>query len=131
MRYLLDANAVIALLNGKTPKLTKHVRLHKPADIGISSIVIYELFYGAFKSQRSKHNVDLVDNLRFEILEFDKEDARHAGEIRAILANKGTPVGPYDVLLAGQARARHITLITHNTKEFKRIPGLSIEDWEC
>lgn len=75
-------------------------------------------------------NVNLVDSLPFEVLEFDREDARQAGEIRATLALKGTPIGTYDVLIAGQAKARDLILVTHNTREFKRIRGLRIEDWE-
>lgn len=130
MRYLLDTNAVIALLNGKNPRLAGRVRDFKPADIGISSIIAHELFYGAFKSQRAVQNVALVDSLRFEVLAFDQEDARHAGQIRAALAIKGKSIGPYDVLIAGQARARSLILITHNTAEFKRVAQLQIEDWE-
>ena len=75
------------------------------------------------------HNVALVDSLQFEVLEFDREDARQAGQIRAQLALKGTPIGPYDVLIAGQAKARKLILVTGNTDEFKRVAGLSIEDW--
>jgi tRNA(fMet)-specific endonuclease VapC len=71
-----------------------------------------------------------VDALRFAVLEFDQEDGRQAGEIRAHLASKGTPIGPYDVLIAGQAKARKLTLVTHNTIEFKRVPGLKVEDWK-
>lgn len=130
MRYLLDANAVIALLNDKDSRLAQRARQNKPGDIGISAIVSHELFYGAFKSQRAARNVTLVDSLQFEVLEFDKEDSRQAGEIRAALAVKGMPIGPYDVLIAGQAMARNLILITHNTDEFGRVPGLQIEDWE-
>lgn len=130
MRYLLDANAVIALLNDKDSRLAQRARQNKPGDIGISAIVSHELFYGAFKSQRAARNVTLVDSLQFEVLEFDKEDSRQAGEIRAALAVKGMPIGPYDVLIAGQAVARNLILITHNTDEFGRVPGLQIEDWE-
>jgi len=71
-----------------------------------------------------------IDRLFFEILDFDPEDARHAGEVRAQLALAGTPIGPYDVLIAGQALARSLTLVTHNMREFQRVVGLSIEDWE-
>ena len=71
-----------------------------------------------------------VDALQFPVLEFDHDDARHAGEVRAHLATKGTPIGPYGVLIAGQARARKLTLVTHNTTEFKRVPGLKVEDWK-
>ena len=75
-------------------------------------------------------NLARVDARQFEVLEFDREDARQAGEIRASLARAGLPIGSYDVLIAGQAKARGLTLITHNTKEFSRVEGLKIEDWE-
>jgi tRNA(fMet)-specific endonuclease VapC len=130
IRYLLDTNAVIGLLNSSNSSLAKRARQHQPLEIGVSSIVIYELFYGAFKSQRSKHNVGLVDSLQFEILDFDKEDAKHSGEIRALLASQGKPIGPYDVLIAGQARARQLTLVTNNTEEFSRVSHLNIENWQ-
>ena len=129
MKYLLDANAVIALLNGNEA-VSGRLRQHRPADIGISSIVAHELFYGAFKSQRGERNVALVDALQFEVLEFDKEDARQAGEIRATLARQGLPIGPFDVLIAGQAKARGLTLVTRNMGEFRRVADLVVEDWE-
>ncbi len=129
MRYLLDANAVIGLLNDKNSSTAKRARLHKPSDIGISAIVAHELFYGAYKSRRQEHNIALIDNLYLEIVDFDKEDARQSGEVRAALAIKGTPIGPYDVLIAGQAKARNLILVTSNSNEFRRVPGLHIECW--
>jgi tRNA(fMet)-specific endonuclease VapC len=130
MRYLLDANAIIALLNDITSPIARRVRRHAPRDFGVSAVVIHELYYGAFKSQRVEQNVARVDALQFSVLEFDEEDARQAGQISAHLAAKGTPIGPYDVLIAGQARARELTLVTHNTSEFQRVPGLKVEDWK-
>jgi tRNA(fMet)-specific endonuclease VapC len=130
MKYLLDANAVIALLNDGSSRTARQARRHDPGDVGISAIVIHELYYGAFKSQRTARNVALVDALQFEVLELDQGDAKEAGAIRALLAARGTPIGPYDVLIAGQARARALTLVTRNTSEFARVPGLRIEDWE-
>jgi tRNA(fMet)-specific endonuclease VapC len=130
MLYLLDANAIISLLNEKSSNLAERARSHQPGEIAISAIVIHELFYGAFKSRRRDLNVALVDSLQFAVLEFDKEDAREAGEIRALLAAKGATIGPYDVLIAGQAKARELILITHNTKEFNRVPDLLTEDWQ-
>jgi tRNA(fMet)-specific endonuclease VapC len=130
MRYLLDANAIIALLNDTTSPIAKHVRRHTPRDFAVSAVVIHELYYGAFKSQRVERNVARVDALQFSVLEFDEEDARQAGQIRAHLALKGTPIGPYDVLIAGQAMARELTLVTHNAREFQRVPGLKVEDWK-
>lgn len=128
-RYLLDTNVVIGLLNADDSGLARRVRRHKPAAVCISSIVAHELFYGAFKSRRQSRNVALVDSLQFEVLDFDKEDARQAGEIRAALAASGTPIGPYDVLIAGQAKARGLTLVTANVEEFKRVGGLRVENW--
>lgn len=129
-RYLLDTNAVIGLLKTADSRLARRARRHKPSAVCISSIVAHELFYGAFKSQRKARNVALVDGLQFEVLEFDKEDARQVGEIRAALASSGTPIGPYDVLIAGQAKARDMVLVTRNVPEFKRVAGLRIENWE-
>jgi tRNA(fMet)-specific endonuclease VapC len=130
MRYLLDANAVIGLLNDTASKLAKRARQESPADIAISALVAHELFYGAFRSRRAARNVGLIDALEFAVLEFDREDARQAGAVRALLASRGTPIGPYDVLIAGQALARNMILITHNTNEFGRVPGLQAEDWQ-
>ncbi|MEP6593779.1 MAG: type II toxin-antitoxin system VapC family toxin [Acidobacteriota bacterium] len=130
MRYLLDTNAIISLLNDTTSPIARRVRRCTPRDIGISAVVMHELYYGAFKSQRVEKNVARVDALQLPVLELDQDDARHAGEIRAHLASKGTPIGPYDVLIAGQAKARKLTLVTHNTTEFARVPGLKVEDWK-
>ncbi len=130
MRYLLDANAIIVLLNDTTSPIARRIRRYAPRDIGISAVVIHELYYGAFKSQRVEKNVARVDALQFPVLELDQDDARQAGAIRAHLASKGTPIGPYDVLIAGQAKARKLTLVTHNTTEFTRVPGLKVEDWK-
>ena len=129
MKYLLDANAAIGLLAGHT-KLLARVHQHTPQDFALSTIAAHELFYGAYKSRRQQQNLARVESLQFVVLEFDQEDARHAGAIRAALAAAGTPIGPYDVLIAGQARARGLILITHNTGEFMRVEGLQIEDWE-
>jgi tRNA(fMet)-specific endonuclease VapC len=131
MRYLLDTNVVIGLLNDMTSNLARRVRREKPADIAISAIVAHELFYGAFKSQRATQNVASIDSLEFEILEFDKEDGRQAGEVRAVLGSSGTPIGPYDVLIAGQAKSRNLILVTNNTDEFARVPGLRVDDWQA
>ena len=90
----------------------------------------HELYYGAYKSGRPEENLARVEGLAFPVLEFDREDARSAGEVRARLSGAGTPIGPYDVLIAGQALARKLILLTHNRKEFERVPGLRLEDWE-
>ena len=130
MRYLLDANAVIALLNDRDGRMSRRVRAFVPSDFALPSIVAHALYFGACKSRRRDANLALVDNLRFEVVSFDREDARHAGDIRAALGAQGIPIGGYDVLIAGQARARALTLITRNVREFQRVDGLRIENWE-
>lgn len=130
MKYLLDSNAVIAVLKGHAAFL-KRMRRHRPHDFGIPAIVAHELFYGAYKSQRIAENLARVEALRFEVIDFDREDAERAGELRAALTATGIPIGPYDVLIAGQALARSLILITRNTREFERAKDLRIEDWEA
>ena len=129
MTYLLDTNAVIALLSGREP-LCARVREYSPNEFSISAIVAHALFYGAYKSRNREKNLAKVEALQFEILELDTEDARHSAEIRAVLAASGQPIGPYDLLIAGQARARDLTLISRNVREFERVTGLDVVNWE-
>ena len=130
MKYLLDANAVIALLKGH-PGFLARLRRHKPADFAMPSIVVHELFYGAYKGQHTARNLERLEALQFQVLEFDREDAQRAGELRALLSAAGTPIGPYDVLIAGQAWARGLTLITRNMREFQRVAHIQVENWEA
>lgn len=127
--YLLDTNAVIAALKGHAGILA-HIKSHAPQDVAISSVVAHELYYGAFRSVRVPENLARVDALQFPVLEFDRDDARCAGEIRAALASTGGPIGPYDVLIAGQALSRSLILVTRNGREFSRVGALKIENWE-
>jgi len=129
MRFLLDANAVIALLKGHPP-MARHVRQHGPSDFGIPSVVMQELYFGAFKSRRREANLGRLAMLHFEVLPFDLEDAVHAGEVRALLALAGTPIDPYHLMIAGQALARDLTVFTPNIGEFGRVAGLRIADWQ-
>jgi tRNA(fMet)-specific endonuclease VapC len=129
MRYLLDTNTLIAIFNDPSSPASRRLRNHPPSDVAISSIVAYELYYGAFKSARQVENVERVDALQFQILPFDREDARNAGDVRAALERSGTPIGSYDILIAGQARSRNLILATNNSREFSRVDGLQIEDW--
>lgn len=129
MIFLLDSNAVIALLRGE-PSVLARLRRHRPQDFAISAIVEHELAYGAYKGRRVDENLKRLDALRFAVLEFDREDARCAGKIRAALAATGLPIGPYDILIAGQAIARDLILVTRNLREFERVPSLQVENWE-
>ena len=129
MRYLLDTNACIGLLNRTNPFLSARTRRHPVADIGLSALVAHELYYGAFKSRRQNENVERLDSIAFEVVPFDASDARAAGAVRAQLERAGRTIGPYDTLIAGQALARGLVLVTANTGEFNRVAGLDCEDW--
>jgi tRNA(fMet)-specific endonuclease VapC len=129
VRWLLDTNAVIEVLRGNASVVAR-LRERAPADVGVSAIVMHELFFGAYRSARVAANVARVDGLRFEVAAFEREDARAAGAVRAALATAGAGIGPYDVLIAGQALARGVVLVTHNMREFGRVEGLKVEDWE-
>ena len=128
MKFLLDTNAVIALLEGNQ-MFANRLRTYQPSDFGMPSIVHHELCFGAYKSKRVAANLQNVHSLQLEVLPISKADAERAAEIRASLQVKGTPIGPYDVLIAGQAVARSLTLITHNVSEFERVESLTFEDW--
>ena len=128
MKFLLDTNAVIALLKGNRLFLDR-LRAFQPSDFGMPSIVHHELCFGAYKSKRVAANLQNVHSLQFDVIPISKSDAERSAEIRASLQAKGTPIGAYDVLIAGQAVARSLTLITHNVSEFGRIETLTFEDW--
>ncbi len=130
--YLLDSNICIHLLNGRNPQIEKNFRSHSPAEISLCSIVKAELLYGARHSQRVSTNLQRL-NIFFAPLEsmpFDDRCAEEYGLIRAALTEQGKIIGPNDLIIAAIARANDATLITHNTKEFNRIPSLRLEDWE-
>lgn len=129
MRYLLDTNVVVEILNDPSGAVARRLRRQQPSAVALSAIALHELYYGAFRSQRRVDNLLRVDSLQFQILDFDTEDARCAGEIRASLVARGTPIGAYDVLIAGQALARNLVLVTGNHGEFSRIDGLKVDSW--
>ncbi|WP_366658443.1 type II toxin-antitoxin system VapC family toxin [Fodinicurvata sp. EGI_FJ10296] len=128
---LLDTNAVIALVGRRSEPLLRRIEASEPGSLAISAVVAHELYYGAYRSRKVAYNLETLRLLFADlmILDLDREDARVAGEIRAELSRHGTPIGPYDVLIAGQAKARALTLVTNNTGEFSRVAGLLMEDW--
>jgi tRNA(fMet)-specific endonuclease VapC len=132
--YLLDTNACIALINGAPSSVRRRFQraIAKEATVLVSSVVVFELWYGVAKSQRKEANTQrllafLAGPLEWTLL--DVEDAREAGTVRAELEIAGRPIGAYDVLIAGQARRRGATLVTANVGEFERVAGLKWEDW--
>ena len=134
MNYLLDTNAVIALLKDQPPNVRNRLRrLVRPGvSIAVSTIVLYELWYGVARSQRRRENAErlrvfLSGNI--DVARFDEDDAVTAGDLRAALEAAGTPIGPYDLLIAAQALRSSATLVTANVSEFARVRGLDWQDW--
>ena len=133
MSYLLDTNVCIQLLNNTNSALNERLKQEEPEDIYLCTVVQMELYYGAYRSLRREQNMALLEPFfnQFTILLLDPEAARIAGKIRSDLAALGTPIGPYDLQIAAIALANDLTLVTHNVREFSRVVGLRIEDWEA
>jgi len=131
MRYLLDTNACIALLNASSARLVERMRAHHPADFTISSVVRAELDYGARRSRRVAENLESVARLcePLRSLAFDDRCAAEYGAVRAELETVGQPIGPYDMMIAATARAHALTVITANTREFRKVVALRVENW--
>lgn len=129
----LDTNIAIYVINRRLPsvrlRLAEQLRLG--TEIGFSIIALFELRYGHARSDRRPESDRLLAEFLagITVLPFDAEDAAHAGDIRAFLESRGTPIGPYDYLIAAQARRRGATLVTANGREFARVPGLVTTDW--
>ena len=130
--YLLDTNACIHLLNGTSRPLAERLRQESPAIVHVSSVVKAELFHGARRSSRIAENLSLLRRFLqpFISLPFDDRCAEHYGQIRSDLEREGRLIGPNDLMIAATARAHDLILVTHNSAEFARVPGLPLEDWE-
>jgi tRNA(fMet)-specific endonuclease VapC len=132
MKYLLDTNTCIRTINGRSQTARAKLLTVPTSDVVICSIVRAELFYGSAKSQtpaasRKKQEVFLAP---FATLPFDDAAANAYGQLRADLEKAGTPIGPLDMQIAAIALAQQLILVTHNSREFSRIQGLQLEDWE-
>ncbi len=132
MIYLLDTNVCIKLLNNSNPSVVKKLAEQEPKNINLCTVVEYELFYGAYRSQRKEENIKKVERFctQFEVLNFDSNCAKIAGYLRAELNKKGTPIGVYDLQIASIAKAFDLILVTHNISEFSRVDSLKYQDWE-
>jgi tRNA(fMet)-specific endonuclease VapC len=128
---MLDTNICVYLIKRKPERLIKRITKHSPEDIVLSSITVSELYYGVQKSMNKKQNMEALNLFLepFEILSYNNEAAKIYGKIRSDLERKGTPIGSMDLLIAAHALSLGLTLITNNTREFKRIRGLKVIDW--
>jgi tRNA(fMet)-specific endonuclease VapC len=131
VKYLLDTNVCVDYLRGRHPALVARVRRSEPDQLGLSSIVVAELRFGAERSARPKVNHARLDILVSEIppLEFDHEAASVYGRLRGRLEVGGTLIGPNDMLIAAQALSRGLVVVTDNVGEFRRVKGLKLENW--
>jgi len=131
MHYLLDTNICIYLIKKHPPEILERFREHLPQDVAISTITLFELQYGVEKSRYRERSEDALAKflLPLTLIDLDRMAAEEAAVIRAQLEKKGISIGPYDLLIAGLARSRDLTLVTNNTREFKRIVGLRLENW--
>jgi tRNA(fMet)-specific endonuclease VapC len=131
MIYLLDTNACIHHLKFADSPITRKLTIHLP-ETAVCSVTIAELFYGAMRSNNPTQSLRVQQEFLelFVSLAFDDEAARICGQIRAQLADRGTPIGPYDLQIAAIAVAHDLTLITHNVGEFNRVQDLKVEDWQ-
>lgn len=130
LKYLLDTNICIFTIKNK-PQVVREAFTRHAGQLAISTVTLMELVYGAEKSDHSRHNLHVVEGFaaRLDVLDYHSEAAAQTAQIRAELARAGTPIGPYDGLIAGHARALGLILVTNNVREFSRVAGLRLEDW--
>ena len=130
-RYLLDTNTCIAVMRSH-PIAVQRMAAVAPGDCAISTVTAYELYTGVEKCANPAQERSKVELLLSTVWEmpFDPAAARESARVRALLEAQGQPIGPYDVLLAGQALAHSLILVTDNTREFSRVPGLTLENWK-
>ncbi|MCL4468636.1 MAG: type II toxin-antitoxin system VapC family toxin [Deltaproteobacteria bacterium] len=131
MKFMLDTNICIYLIKQKSPSILKHLKRYSVGDIGISSITLAELYYGVEKSRYIQINREALGEflLPLEITDFDEKASQIYGVVRANLEKDGNLIGSMDMLIASHALSLDVTLITNNTREFKRIKQLKVSDW--
>lgn len=132
MTYLLDTNTCIGYLNRRNLSIYQHFLAASADNARTCDIVKFELYYGAHKGSRTSENLETLSKFFADLtsLPFDGKAAQICGQLRAKLQAKGTPIGAYDLQIAAIALANNLTLVTHNTREFERVEGLQLEDWE-
>jgi tRNA(fMet)-specific endonuclease VapC len=131
MKYLLDTNACVDYLNGRFPRLTERVRQSAPSDLCISSVAVAELRYGAEKSTQRQRNHERLDVFLGDVpcVDFDSGAALVYGRVRAVLERRGIIIGPYDLQIAAHALSLDLVLVSDNVREFRRVEGLTVENW--
>jgi tRNA(fMet)-specific endonuclease VapC len=131
VKLMLDTNTCIALIKRKPLHALQKFTEYQVGDIGVSSVTLAELRYSVAKSQHHAKNQAALDEfmLPLEVAAFDEQATLAYGVLRAALEKKGTPIGPLDTMIAAHALSLDVTLVTNNTREFKRVPKLTVADW--
>ena len=131
IRYLLDTNICIYLIKKRPAEVLEQFKNHLPQDVAISTVTLYELQYGVEKSRFREQSEHALAKflLPLNVMELDYSAAKEAAVIRTNMERQGTPIGPYDFLIAGLASVRNMVLVTNNMKEFERIDSLRLENW--
>ena len=130
IKYMLDTNILIYTIKNR-PKRVREAFKKNADHLSMSAVTLGEMIYGAEKSAQVTRNLDDIEGLaaRMDVLPFDYQAAAHFGQVRAELAKTGKTIGPYDLMIAGHARSLGLILVTNNMREFKRVPGLRVENW--
>jgi tRNA(fMet)-specific endonuclease VapC len=133
MVYLLDTNVCVEYLRRRNSAVVQRIAATPAGDVRLCSVVKAELYHGAHRSQQAQGNLVKVENFvrQFVSLPFDDAAAREYGRLRADLESRGALIGPHDLQIAAIALIHNLTLVTHNTKEFSQVPGLTLEDWQA
>lgn len=131
MKWMLDTNTCIAMVRQAPESTLKKLRGKSIGQVGLSSVVLSELAYGAARSLRPPQNFAALQEflMALEVAPYDYAAAMQYGVVRSTLERKGRPIGPLDTLIAAHALALDAVLVTHNTREFERVKGLRVEDW--
>jgi tRNA(fMet)-specific endonuclease VapC len=131
MRFCLDTDTCIDAMKGRYPGMAVRFGQYNPEDFGIPSIVRAELLLGVLKSSHPERTRNVVESFLspYELIPFERTASQKYADIRHDLERKGTPIGPNDLIIAATARAGSLILVTRNTDEFSRVPGLMTEDW--
>lgn len=130
LKFMLDTNMCIFTIKNRPQEVREAFKRHD-GQMCISTLTLMELIYGAEKSSSPERNLANVEGFaaRLDVLDYDQAAAAHTGQLRAELARMGKPIGPYDQMIAGHARSRGLTVVTHNRREFDCVPGLRVVDW--
>jgi tRNA(fMet)-specific endonuclease VapC len=129
--YLLDTNICIYLIKRQPPRVLGHLMERQPSEVGLSVVTLSELAYGAQKSSAPERNRSALELFiaPFQVFEYSREASFICGEVRATLERKGTPIGAMDLMIAAHALALGATLVSNNLREFRRVHGLTTENW--